>query len=276
MLAGIDGIPAGFTARRLLSRRGAVAVLAGEWWGRPAVCKLAVGGNLTAASTLTREIKIYEYFQDTPPPLGVPKLLAADAGLGTLVLEHVSGRQLGIRRVPENIELAPLSRLLAEIRTFDTWAGGRAVAANLAVDYPTRLSRIYAELERAERATLMLVAQRAADAQPTLGHGGLDVTNCLVSDAGFTYVGWGAAAGYLPGFDLALLWVTLGLITGPRRAIQDIVVTQPPAYRASFWLNVTLLLARELRGAAGRDSLTGTMFATTWERLRANGFVGVD
>jgi len=86
---------------------------------------------------------------------------------------------------------------------------------------------------------------------------------------------WEFAGYYLPGLDLALLWVLLGAAPPARDLIDARIADAGPATRAAFTVNVAMVLTREIR--VHREADPGpwrdqrlTALSRDWSELRAN------
>jgi aminoglycoside phosphotransferase (APT) family kinase protein len=211
-------------------------------------------------------------------------LIADDPSLNTLVLSHLRGEPLARQRHPQALaNMAHLARVFADVRSLERWSNTQHWDPAWRVEYAPRLERLrlHGLLDDEGFATLDALWRTAQNSAYVLAHGDLELRNVLADGDTLGYVGWGDAGVYLQGFDLALLWVVLGGVLGPRRVIEELILEEhgDGAGRAAFWVNVVLLLARELRTltarppALERDDLRRRL-ENDWRSLRARGWVG--
>lgn len=71
-------------------------------------------------------------------------------------------------------------------------------------------------------------------------------TNVRLSPTGTVVIDWEFSGFYLPGYDLALLWVLLSATAGIRERIERFAGGDRRR-QAGFWVNLASVLTRELR-----------------------------
>ncbi|NUS74546.1 MAG: phosphotransferase [Corynebacteriales bacterium] len=267
-----------FEPANVLYESATTVVFAGQRFGEPIAAKVLVSTAPQWRALFTRELAVYRFFAQHRPPLRVPELLDTDEARGVLFLEHVIGERVGEQRHPALLtERDELARIFTEVRRLGEW--NVQVPSPWRVDYAPRLERLRGHnlLDSGEYSAVQSLYARAqrqlAKTGLTFNHGDLELRNIIRTSDGFTYVDWESAGSFLPGFDLAQLWVLLGKIHGPRRVIEDIVTDAGPAHFAPFLVNLVLLLARELRTYQGmkpspeRDE-TVALLQKDWAQVR--------
>ncbi|MFG1927483.1 phosphotransferase [Cryptosporangium sp. NPDC048952] len=265
-----------FVPGAVLHRSSTSFVIAGSVDLHPVVAKVLAGSSPFWREHFLRELEAYRLFETVPPPVRTPQLLAADAERGVLLLERVFGRPLARERHPTaSIPPTELAGALTELRQLGKWQP--PVGQSWIVNYTPRIDRARRQgmFDDVDRAAVAELARRSAG-HWELAHGDPELDNILLTRDGFVFLDWATAGLYLAGFDLAALWVLLGELHGPRRAIEDLVDDGGPATVAPFLVNLALLLGRERRsyqhrtddvGVARRARLTEA-WADVRERIR--------
>jgi len=223
----------------------------------PVVAKVLVGESPFWRERFAREIEAYRLFGAVAPPFRVPRVFAADGRRWVLVTERVLGRPVASERVPtRDIPTAELAGAFTELRRLNDW--NPPVDESWRVNYTARLDRAHRQglLDDTDRDALQVLLIRSAGSRQFC-HGDVALDNVFRVADGFVFLDWGAAGLYLPGFDLALLWVLLGELPGPRLVVEDMVGDGGPQAWAPFLVNLTLLLGRELRAHEHRTDPVG-------------------
>ncbi|SFD08212.1 aminoglycoside phosphotransferase family protein [Streptomyces aidingensis] len=229
-------------------------LLAGTIGRRAAVAKCLLTPNPAMAERMRQEIAMYRTFVRHRPPVRAPRLIAADPGTGTLVMEYVPGRPAAARRHPETPPAAPdLRAVLGAVHRLNRWQPPAETFAP-AIGYPARIARYHGQGLLTDRdvsdlQTLLhgLCARGRRELPRQFCHGGAVPANVLLAPGGPVLVSWDAAGWYLPGYDLATLWAVLGDAPAARRQISQAAQLAGPESRDGFLVNLMLVLTREMR-----------------------------
>jgi len=218
----------GFLPQRRVAARKS-ELLAGTVDGAPAIAKRLARPDEVWDWYLRREIAIYRAFAAAPPPLRVPRLLAADEARGVLILERVPGAPLATHRRPRVPPSAADAAALVELRRrIAAWPGplppepprspraARQIAARLLEDPSAPRAWFHAGVARCAALGLLPAdAARAIDAalaaHPAVApsHGDLLLRNVIRDGDQLALVDWECAGLHLEDWDLALLWIQL-------------------------------------------------------------------
>jgi hypothetical protein len=251
-LTAVQEVCPDFVPAQVLRHSGRSVLLAGSIGRRPVVAKYAL--SAAATERMQQEIAAYRIFVRHRPPVRVPRLVGADSGSGTLVLEFVPGRAVAARRYPA----APLGggdlrAVFAATRRLGAWTPPPG-AFGTAVSYSALLGRYHS--------TGLLTDRDVDDLQALLHglrirpgglqlrefcHGAAFPSQMVLSAGGPALLDWSSAGWYLPGRDLATLWAVLGESPGARRQISQVAQQAGPDHRDAFLVNLTLVLTREIR-----------------------------
>lgn len=240
-----------FRPATLLSRTEKSVLIAGECEDGPAVAKLLTSREPLWAEKFDAEIEAYRCFTDTPPPVRVPALIAADEQHHVLLVEHVPGRPPvpGRDRFPSQaLHPAHVTAMIEAMTDLARWRPSTGVLTRTP-DYPGRLGRDHREgltTRQDHQALTDLLHQAGTDLVP--GHGDPLPTNFVFGpDGRTTVIDWEHVGHYLPGHDLAVLWTVLVATAEARARIEELVAAESSSARAAFTLNRAVLLVRELR-----------------------------
>ncbi|MDK1474543.1 phosphotransferase [Streptomyces sp. 549] len=237
-----------FHPAAILSRSGKSLLIAGHSDDGPTVAKLLTDHTPLWADKCLAEIRAYEAFGRTPPPVRVPRLIAADAHRHVLLIEHVRGRPpLSDRWSPHPLRPADLAAMLIALCCFSRWQPPPG-AFTRAPDYRARLERDRRRgVITPQDLSALTDLLHQADTAAVPGHGDPLPTNFLLTaDGQAALIDWEHAGRYLPGYDLALLWILLLATPGAREHIEGLIAAEPAPVQAAFTLNRAVLLAREL------------------------------
>ncbi|MEU4147315.1 3-hydroxyasparagine phosphotransferase [Streptomyces parvulus] len=222
---------------------------------------LVVGGALDGVEALAkvrtpdwrrqclREIDTYDLFDAVPPPVPVPRRFASDKERAVLVMERLDGEVLA----PDRFPLTPVSHedlagVLAAVDRLHEWRP--ALAEGWSVDYRRMLDGMYARgvFDDAHWAELLRLLELSGSPRE-FGHGDLVLANVVRSRGRQVLIDWASSALYLPGLDLAQLWMLLGDVPGARARIEVAVAERADERDGMmpFLVNLTLLLHRERR-----------------------------
>ncbi|MFD0509588.1 phosphotransferase family protein [Streptomyces aureus] len=197
------------------------------------------------------EIEAYRCFTDTPPPVRVPALIAADEQHRVLLIAHAPGRLPvpGRDRFPlQALDPAHVTAMIEAMADLAQWRPPTDVLTR-SPDYVGRLDRDHRQgltTRQDHQALTDLLHQVGTDLVP--GHGDPLPTNFVFGpDGRTTVIDWEHAGRYLPGHDLAVLWTVLANTEEARARIEELVAAGSTSARAAFTLNRAMLLVRELR-----------------------------
>lgn len=254
-LASVQRICPEFVPVQVLRQGGRSVLLVGTTGRGTAVAKCLLDHAPAWVERSRQEIAAYRSFVRHRPPVRVPRLIAADPDNCTLVIERLPGRPVAFQRHPmEAPPRADIRAALGAICRVNAWRPPAGIF-DMPLDYAARISR-YHELG-------LLTDRDLGDLQKLLHgiahevgrqgmlqfcHGDALLSNILLSPAGPMLVDWEHAGWYLPGYDLATLWLVLG-DSAPvaRRHISQLAQSAGPASRDAFLVNLMLLLTREIR-----------------------------
>ena len=281
----------GLTVGRVLCRGAKAVLVEATFDGRPVVAKVLTSTDRTWREALAREARIYLAFQEWAAPVAVPGLVAQDVGHRVLVIGHVGGRPVHVERHPPRLPPAVWWTVLAAAVRISRWMPPVSRVERV-FDYPARITRYHG---------LGLLTGQDVDALRTLlplaggrwefAHGDLLLSNVHLPTAApvapvdprasrgsrvpdehdetgevhgpVTVLDWEWAGMYLPGWDLATLWLLAGATPGARGLIVA-TAGSDPAREAAFWVNAATAVTREIHTHAG---LPGT--PAVRERLNA-------
>jgi hypothetical protein len=248
-IASVQRICPEFTPAQVLRRGSRSVLLAGTAGRSPAVAKCRIDPSSARAEQFSHEITAYRAFARHRPPARVPRLIAADPESCTLVVERMPGRAAAVRR--HLSEAPPRSDVRAALGVFcrvNLWRPPTGLF-NAPIDYPAQLSHYYelGLLTDRDLGDLQKLLRGLAHAPRQFCHGDALLQNVLLSPAGPVLVDWEHAGWYLPGYDLAMLWSTLGNDPASRRQISQMAQTAGTASRDAFLVNLMLILTREIR-----------------------------
>jgi hypothetical protein len=232
-----------------MSRTDKSLLLAGTCDDGPVVAKLLTAPDPYWTANFTKEITAYRTFAADAPPVRTPRLVAADEHTSVLIIERIEGHPMATDRYPG--ALAPSSDLNAVVETMTTLARWQPPVGAFAevYDYPARLARFHHEhalLDDTDYAALTALLEHAGTAT-CFAHGDPLPANLLRTAQGYALIDWEFAGLYLPGYDLAVLWVLLRNIPGARDRLYQAACADRAAAEAAFLVNRAMILAREIR-----------------------------
>ncbi|WP_405466917.1 phosphotransferase [Streptomyces jietaisiensis] len=215
------------------------------------MAKLLTTSEPLWADKFSTEIDAYQTFAATPPPVSVPALVAADDRDHVLLIEHIRGRSPvpGRDRFPPRaLSPAHVTAILTALTHLGRWRPP-AGAFTRTPDYLARLGRDHHHgLTTPQEHRILTDLFHQAGTVLVPGHGDPLVTNFVVRpDGQVVVIDWEHAGHYLPGHDLAVVWITLAATPKARFQIEELVAAEPPRVRAAFAMNRAMLLVRELR-----------------------------
>jgi hypothetical protein len=255
-IASVHRICPEFHPVQVLRRVGRSVLVSGTA-GRNAVVAKCLVDKATSSSVerFRHEIAAYRAFVRHRPPVRVPRLVAADPDECVLVIERMPGRVAALRRhLLDTPPRADLRAALGALCKVNLWQPPASLFTR-PIDYPARLARCHeqgllTDRDLGDLQTLLHgIAQHSAGggAAWQFCHGDALLTNVLLAPPGPALVDWEHAGWYLPGYDLATLWVVLGDAPMARRHVSQLAQAQGPAARDAFLVNLMLVLTREIR-----------------------------
>lgn len=240
-----------FRPTTLLSHTEKSLLIAGECEGGPAVAKLLTSRDPLWVEKFGAEVEAYRCFTDTPPPVRVPALIAADEQHHVLLIEHVQGRPpvpCRDRFPSQALDPAHVTAMIEAMTDLARWRPPTGVLTR-SPDYPGRLDRDHRQgltTRQDHQALTDLLRHAGTDLVP--GHGDPLPTNFVFGpDGRTTVIDWEHVGHYLPGHDLAVLWTVLATTADARTQIEELVAAGSSSARAVFTFNRAVLLVRELR-----------------------------
>lgn len=255
VLASVLRICPDFQPVRLLRRSGRSVLLAGTAGRGNVVAKCLLDRSPAWTERFRHEIAVYRTFVRHRPPVRVPRLVAADPEACVLITERMPGRPAALQRHPfEAPARGDLRAVLASVCRLNLWEPATG-AFERPLDYPQRLARHHelGLLTDRDLSDLQTLLHGAAHPSGRHGpawqfcHGDALLSNMLLPPAGPVLVDWEHAGWYLPGYDLATLWLVLGEEPAARRHISQLAQAAGPAARDAFLVNLMLVLTREIR-----------------------------
>ncbi|WP_225833615.1 aminoglycoside phosphotransferase family protein [Streptomyces sp. NK08204] len=253
-IASVHRICPEFAPVQVLRRSGRSVLLVGTTGRATVVAKCLLDQSAAWAERIRHEIAAYRSFVRHRPPVRVPRLIAADPENCTLVIERMPGRVAALQRHP--LEAPPRTDIRAALGAICRLNAWRPPVGtfDMPLDYAVRISR-YHELglltdrDLGDLQKLLHGIAHTAGRQGMLQfcHGDALLSNMLLSPAGPALLDWEHSGWYLPGYDLATLWLVLGDAPLARKQISQIAQSAGPAARDAFLVNLMLLLTREIR-----------------------------
>ncbi|MEV8398604.1 aminoglycoside phosphotransferase family protein [Streptomyces niveus] len=249
-VAAVHRICPEFNPVQVLRRSGRSVLLVGTTGRTTAVAKCLLDQSPAWAESFRHEIATYRSFVRHRPPVRVPRLIAADPDNCTLVVERMPGRAAALSRHPvEAPPRADVRTVLGAVTRLNTWRPpGDMFGAGL--DYARRITRyhelgLFTDRDLGDLQKLLRGLGRPGMRQ--FCHGDALLSNMLLSPAGAVLLDWEHAGWYLPGYDLATLWMVLGNDALARQQISKLAQITGTADRDAFLVNLMLVLTTEIR-----------------------------
>jgi len=261
------GVAPDFEPQRFVARSVKTHVVQGTIGGVSVVAKVLSNSQPYWRWYLGREIALYRAFERRPPPIAVPRFIAADAERGVLLLQETRGRHLARgRAAAARCDAATVERLAADLLRLAAWdafpdestlqsagapPGYRGGQSRPLPDPRATVPWLEACVARwsergllRPRLTAAALERLSAPLELRFAHGDLLLRNVFQVDERLVYFDWEFAGAYLFGWDLGLLWV--GLQGAPRAALERIIDGLAHARRAQTRLAALLATVREL------------------------------
>ncbi|NJQ03500.1 aminoglycoside phosphotransferase family protein [Streptomyces zingiberis] len=253
-VAAVHRVCPEFHPVQVLRRSGRSVLLVGTTGRTTAVAKCLLDDSPAGTERARREIAAYRAFVRHRPPVRVPRLVAADPDNCTLVVERLAGRAAALQRHPvDPLPRADVKAAVQAVCRINQWRPPPGLFG-VPLDYAERLYRFHELGLLTDRDTADLRKLLRGLAQSGGGqhrgqfcHGDALLSNVLLTPAGPVLLDWDRAGWYLPGYDLATLWVILGETPAARRRISRLAQAAGPAARDAFLVNLMLVLTREIR-----------------------------
>ncbi|WP_424887122.1 aminoglycoside phosphotransferase family protein [Streptomyces sp. XH2] len=275
-MARIRHLRPGFVPAELMHASGKSILIAGTCAAEPAVAKVLTSREAFWREKFAREVAAYLAFAHSAPPVRVPRLIAADAEQGVLLLERLPGQRLSPDRYPPlplaGQDVTPAVDALGALAQWTPAPGAFAQGWN----YEHRLDRYlgYGLIQESDHHALTHLLQEAGSAR-CFAHGDPLPGNILLDHRRVGLLDWEFAGYYLRHLDWALLWVLLHATPAARTLIEERVAAGGPAHQAAFSVNRAMLLTRELRShqelpAAPWQQARLAALTRDWDALRAD------
>ncbi|MGW3264740.1 aminoglycoside phosphotransferase family protein [Streptomyces sp. NPDC001056] len=253
-IAAVQRICPEFAPVQVLRRSARSVLFVGTTGRSTAVAKCLLDHAPARAERSRHEIAVYRSFVRHRPPVRVPRLIAADPDNCILVIERMPGRVAALQRHPmEAPPRADIRAALGAVCRVNAWRPPAGLF-DMPLDYVGQLSRYHEsglltdrDLGDLQKLLHGIAQEVGRGAMLQFCHGDALLSNILLSPAGPVLVDWEHAGWYLPGHDLATLWLVLGQAPAARRQISQIAQSAGPASRDAFLVNLMLLLTREIR-----------------------------
>jgi hypothetical protein len=209
-----------------------------------------------------REIENYKLFELTPPPVRIPRLVAADATQKLLIIEAVDGLQLATDRYPASEPAR--NHLLSVIATADVLGRWRKPPGSareqergdatlpgepdLTEWYMGRIRRAAGERDflPPRDADALIAVARQGGVIAEFAHGDLLLTNVLACPE-IVLIDWEFGGDFIAGWDLAVLWTICQDHSSARSLIEEHVAAWSVERRRCFLLNQAVAVEREIR-----------------------------
>ncbi|GAA4672237.1 aminoglycoside phosphotransferase family protein [Streptomyces youssoufiensis] len=254
-IAAVHRVCPEFNPVQVLRRGGRSVLLVGTTGRTTAVAKCLLDHSPAWADRFHHEIAAYRAFVRHRPPVRVPRLIAADPDNCTLVMERVPGRVTTPQRHPtEPPPRTDLRSALAAIHRVNAWRPPPGLF-DAPIDYAARLARYHElglltdrDIGDLQKLLRGIAQAQGRQAQGQFCHGEAVLSNMLFTPSGAALIDWDHAGWYLPGYDLATLWVVVGADAAlARRQISQMAQSAGCAARDAFLVNLMLVLTREIR-----------------------------
>jgi hypothetical protein len=267
---------AGLTGTQIVRGTGKSMLVAGEMDREAVIAKILLTADPFWVAKWQHEIDIYRSFTRERPPVRIPQLKWTN-GETALILEWIGDRPADVGRYLSGpLDAGDIAAVVTAAEAISTWQPTvpGSPARRVMVDYEKRIDRYHRRgfFTLADREALLRLLARCGDRRE-FGHGDLLPANMLLgADHACTVVDWEFGGQYLPGYDLATLYVLFGGAAPAIRPRVEVAVAAA-GMDVEFSVNLACILVRELRihqelsdGDIARGRLPGLV--ETWAEGR--------
>lgn len=227
-------------------------VVFGRLNNKPVVVKILSLGVAHWRDKFANEIKIYRCFSNYGAPVKIVKVVYSNIRKGIIVYEQLMAQPLSHARYPADpAQFKYCQRIVSDIEKISGYrhlprqanAGDNNFWIRKASNYTN--SGILNSYDLNKIKHLLNISGRGVE----FAHGDLLFTNCLIfdQDDSVAYLDWEFAGYYLKGYDLALLWIIMMKSPDSRKYILDHVFASQKDFPCEFFINLFLLIAREIK-----------------------------
>jgi serine/threonine protein kinase len=263
----------GLQIAKIVRRTDKTLLADGTLAGQRVAVKCLLSSDPLWSARLRHEVRVYQVFADSPPPVRVPRLFYTDNSR-LLILEWLDGHTLDEDRYPQRaLTTTETEAALGCVLEFSRWSAPPG-AFGAIFDYPDWFGRHLANghLTDTDMTALGRLLSRVGPPSQ-ISHGDPLPSNILLgADSETALLDWEFAGLFLPGFDLAMFHTQLGARTPSVKTRIDEMVADADA-EISFVLNLAAVLTRELRihqelpGGPLRDSRL-LLIEEAWQQAR--------
>jgi aminoglycoside phosphotransferase (APT) family kinase protein len=267
----------GFSPGGPLLRNGKAILAIGMLGGQRVLVKHPIEPDEFWRQRFLHELAIYRAFAASPPPVRVPALHLADDEAELLVVDWIEGRPIATQRYPTaSPSPEALTLVLDTLGALPAWRPPAGWHPPRVYDYPARLVRYrrYGLLSKQDHELLLRLLAVPQAGRWVFQHGDPLLGNFLrTPDGELVLVDWEFAGAYLPGYDLAMLWMLLDADPAGRRRIEALIAEGGSNVQEAFLVNQAMVLTREIRKhhelpqAAWRDERVARL-ERDWAQLR--------
>lgn len=227
-------------------------ILSGRIRNKPVIVKMLTLDDPYWKNKFANEIKIYRAFNKHSAPVKTVKAIYSNIPKGILVYEQIMAQPLSRSRYPsDSAQFKYCPQIVSDIEKISSYNHLARQPGTDENNFWIRKASNYTksgllsagDLEKINH--LMSISSRDVK----FAHGDLLLTNCLVvdHDATVAYLDWEFAGYYPKGYDLAQLWIIMMKSPDSRRHILDHVFTNQKSFPCEFFINLFLLIAREIK-----------------------------
>lgn len=234
----------GIRVERLLHHTDKTIVGAGTRDDEPVVVKLLTTDHPYWTGRRDHELAVYRHLATDPPAVTTPQLRYADDRL--TVLSRLPGTRLGDERhLTDDLSDRTVEVVLDALDAFAAWMPHSRLPEPIA-DYHERIAAEHAagQLDDTSRARLQQLVDSYGQTR-VVAHGDPLPANLLLNDGGCAVLDFKHCGRYLPGYDLALLY----MIGAASPTLVHAIIGRVTAHGigVGFAVNLALLVAREIR-----------------------------
>jgi hypothetical protein len=268
-----------FELKEVIAQSVKSVVLRGKNIQHEVVVKVLRSSETLLQQAFQRELKLLTAFCKFAPTFLTPQVLAIDPMVPAAMLAYVPGTALGLGRF-----IAPDSDASVHLRAMLTTLDQVREFPGVPTDSRESLAKRYLHwwqvyidagfLHSQDNEALISLLARP-EWRPEFQHADCVLKNWIASSNGLYLLDWELASGYLLGYDQALLWCLGCLNHEWQQQIESAWLGRFPAHSwqsQTFWLNVLIISARELRiqgEGLSKDHMRQTCTALSEAILRA-------